>query len=44
VYQNYIRDILSLKWSPIENEALEFSNPAEDSSKSAAETARQQPA
>jgi cation diffusion facilitator CzcD-associated flavoprotein CzcO len=44
VYQNYIRDILSLKWSPIKNEALEFSNPAEDSSKSAVETARQQPA
>jgi hypothetical protein len=44
VYQNYIRDILSLKWSPIKDEALEFSNPAEDSSKSAVETARQQPA
>ena len=44
VYQNYIRDILSLKWSPIKDEALEFSNPAEDSSKSAVKTARQQPA
>jgi len=43
VYQNYVRDIFSLKWSPVENEALEFSNPAEDSSKSAFETARQQP-
>src|SRR5262249_28333449 len=27
VYQNYIRDIFSLKWSPISNSALEFSNP-----------------
>jgi cation diffusion facilitator CzcD-associated flavoprotein CzcO len=27
VYQNYIRDILSLKWSPVDNEALKFSNP-----------------
>jgi monooxygenase len=44
VYQNYVRDIFSLKWSPIENDALEFSNPAEGSSKSAFETARQQPA
>ena len=44
VYQNYIRDILSLKWGPIANEALEFSNPAEDSPKSALETPRQQPA
>ncbi|MGA7626177.1 MAG: NAD(P)/FAD-dependent oxidoreductase [Candidatus Acidiferrales bacterium] len=44
VYQNYIRDILSLKWGPITNEALEFSNPAEDSPKSALETPRQQPA
>jgi monooxygenase len=44
VYQNYIRDLWSLRWSPIENEALEFSNPAQDSSKSALEAARQQPA
>jgi cation diffusion facilitator CzcD-associated flavoprotein CzcO len=43
VYQNYVRDVFSLKWSPVENEALEFSNPAEGSSKSALETARQQP-
>jgi cation diffusion facilitator CzcD-associated flavoprotein CzcO len=43
VYQNYVRDIFSLKWSSVENEALEFSNPAEDSSKSALGTARQQP-
>jgi len=27
VYQNYLRDILSLKWSPIGNAELEFSNP-----------------
>jgi monooxygenase len=26
VYQNYLRDIVSLKWSPVANEALEFSN------------------
>ncbi len=28
VYQNYVRDALSLKWSPVDNDALEFSNPA----------------
>ena len=44
VYQNYIRDILSLRWSAVENDALEFSNPARDSSKAALETARQQTA
>jgi cation diffusion facilitator CzcD-associated flavoprotein CzcO len=27
VYQNYIRDAISLKWSPIDDGALEFSNP-----------------
>jgi monooxygenase len=27
VYQNYFRDAYSLKWSRVENEALEFSNP-----------------
>ena len=27
VYQNYIRDSFSLKWSPVANRALEFSNP-----------------
>jgi cation diffusion facilitator CzcD-associated flavoprotein CzcO len=27
VYQNYFRDAYTLKWSPVENEALEFSNP-----------------
>ncbi|HTQ56839.1 MAG TPA: NAD(P)/FAD-dependent oxidoreductase [Bryobacteraceae bacterium] len=29
VYQNYIRDAFTLKWSPIEDDALEFSNPAD---------------
>jgi cation diffusion facilitator CzcD-associated flavoprotein CzcO len=29
VYQNYIRDLVSLKWSPVANEALEFSKPPE---------------
>jgi cation diffusion facilitator CzcD-associated flavoprotein CzcO len=28
VYQNYFRDTISLKWSPVNNRALEFSNPA----------------
>lgn len=28
VYQNYVRDLISLKWSPVANAALEFSNPA----------------
>jgi len=27
VYQNYIRDAISLRWSPVENAALEFSHP-----------------
>jgi len=27
VYQNYIRDTISLRWSPIDDGALEFSNP-----------------
>ena len=27
VYQNYIRDAISLKWSRVDNAALEFSNP-----------------
>jgi hypothetical protein len=34
VYQNYIRDAFILKWSPVDNHALEFSNPAEVRSKS----------
>jgi cation diffusion facilitator CzcD-associated flavoprotein CzcO len=42
VYQNYLRDIWSLKWSPVDNEALEFSNPTEAPSKPAAETSRHQ--
>jgi cation diffusion facilitator CzcD-associated flavoprotein CzcO len=42
VYQNYIRDILSLKLGRVQNGALEFSNPAQDSSKCAFETARQE--
>jgi monooxygenase len=28
VYQNYIRDRISLKWSSIDDDALEFSNPS----------------
>ena len=36
VYQNYIRDIISLKWSRIDNPALEFSNPPESCSTSVA--------
>jgi monooxygenase len=32
VYQNYIRDMISLKWSPVDNKALEFSNPRSASS------------
>ena len=36
VYQNYIRDTISLKWTSVDNGALEFSNPLKASSKSAA--------
>jgi len=36
VYQNYIRDAISLKWSPVVNDALEFSNPVEAASTAAA--------
>ena len=36
VYQNYIRDVISLKWSPVANEGLEFSSPAQASAKAAA--------
>ena len=32
VYQNYILDTISLKWSPVDNKALEFSNPPKASS------------
>jgi hypothetical protein len=31
VYQNYIRDTISLKWSSIDNAELEFSNPPKTS-------------
>jgi hypothetical protein len=27
VYQNYFRDTIALKWSPVDDNALEFSNP-----------------
>jgi hypothetical protein len=30
VYQNYVRDLLSLKWAPVDDGALEFSNPGTD--------------
>jgi len=42
VYQNYIRDVLSLKWGPVENRALEFSKPGKNSSRPAFEPAHQQ--
>jgi cation diffusion facilitator CzcD-associated flavoprotein CzcO len=42
VYQNYLRDVWSLKWSPVDNEALEFSSPAEAPSRPASEAARHQ--
>ncbi|MFN7992575.1 MAG: NAD(P)/FAD-dependent oxidoreductase [Bryobacteraceae bacterium] len=29
VYQNYIRDVFSLKWTPVDDGVLEFSNPLE---------------
>jgi monooxygenase len=32
VYQNYFRDALSLKWSPVDDGALDFSNPPHPSS------------
>ncbi|MGA2590045.1 MAG: NAD(P)/FAD-dependent oxidoreductase [Bryobacteraceae bacterium] len=35
VYQNYIRDTISLKWSSVDNDALEFSNPPQVSSRPA---------
>ena len=34
VYQNYIRDLISLKWASIDDAALEFSNPPEVSRES----------
>ena len=30
VYQNYVRDIVSLKWRPVDDGALEFSNLRKD--------------
>ena len=42
VYQNYLRDIWTLKWSRIDNKALEFSSPAETPSKHAPESATHQ--
>jgi monooxygenase len=44
VYQNYLRDILSLKLGRVQDSALEFSNPAPDSSKCALATAREESA
>ena len=35
VYQNYFRDVISLKWESVEDGALEFTNPAPPSSKPA---------
>ena len=32
VYQNYIRDTVSLKWASVDDGVLEFSNPSEASS------------
>lgn len=42
VYQNYFRDVWSLKWSPVDNKALEFSSPTAAPSKPVAEMAPQQ--
>jgi cation diffusion facilitator CzcD-associated flavoprotein CzcO len=42
VYQNYLRDVWALKWSRVDNEALEFSSPAEAPARPASEAARQQ--
>jgi monooxygenase len=35
VYQNYVRDAISLKWSPVDDHALVFSTPPEALSKTA---------
>src|SRR5262249_37146171 len=32
VYQNYMRDTVSLKWAPVDDGALEFSNPPQGAS------------
>ena len=42
VYQNYFRDVWSLKWSPLEDQALEFSSWVEAPRRPASEAARQQ--
>ena len=42
VYQNYFRDVWSLKWSPVDNKALEFSSPTAAPSEPVAEMAPQQ--
>ena len=44
VYQNYLRDIWSLRFSPVADKALEFSNPVKHSAKAALETVRRQTA
>ena len=41
VYQNYVRDVVSLKWGPVANRALVFSSPIKKSAKPTFETARQ---
>jgi monooxygenase len=35
VHQNYIRDTISLKWTPVDDDALQFSNPLQASPKPA---------
>ena len=42
VYQNYFRDVWSLKWSAVDNKALEFSSPTAAPSTPVAEIAPQQ--
>ena len=42
VYQNYLRDVWSLKWSSVDNEALEFSSPAAAPSRPASVAAHHQ--
>jgi len=31
VYQNYLRDTISLRWTRVDDEGLEFSNPVAES-------------
>ncbi|HXY24185.1 MAG TPA: NAD(P)/FAD-dependent oxidoreductase [Candidatus Acidoferrum sp.] len=42
VYQNYLRDVFALKWSPIDDHVLEFSNPPETALKPASEAPHHQ--